>query len=136
MRAFLPLALILCLLPSGAGARADDGTSPAPAKPEPPPPAAADPPAGLPGALLLRDAVAKGLVAASGVHPGSYESVTLVLENRSADSLALDLAGSHLRNRTGNRCQRLGLGPVATLAAAVRADGHGRLLVEIGRAHV
>jgi hypothetical protein len=101
------------LLPPAAGIAGEGPGAKAPAEP-----------------VLLRDAVKRGLVAAEGVDPGTYQSVTLRLESRSREPLLLDLAGSHLRNRTGDRCQRLGLGPPIS-ADTARPDGQGRLLVAL-----
>jgi len=77
---------------------------PAPAAPSLP-----TPPAVVPVVRYALDkAAAKGLVAASGEKPSSYEQVDLVLTNKTDETLHLDLAGHHLRPTTGG-CQRLGL---------------------------
>lgn len=118
MRASLPLLLLL----AAPLARAGEEPVPVPA----------------PAPLLLREAVAKGLLEASGADPESYSRVTLRIESRSREPLLLDLGGSHLRPRRGSRCQRLGLGPALTPGSA-RTDGSGRLLVDLppgGRAEI
>jgi hypothetical protein len=112
---FVLLATTPCLLAAAPVARGEDD----PASKEP----TSEP-------LLLRDAIERGLVEASGHEPAAYRLVTLHIESRSKGTLSLDLAGSHLKNRTGTPCQGLGLGPPVD-AAAARPDGHGRLLVEL-----
>ncbi|MFO0932039.1 MAG: hypothetical protein U1E39_04950 [Planctomycetota bacterium] len=81
---------------AAGGAAAPDAGAPAPAAPV------------APAALPLDRAVAAGLLEVRGESPGSYQSVTLVLTNRSREPLTVDVAGRHLRP-TSSGCQRLGL---------------------------
>lgn len=121
MRATLA-ALLLLFAPV---ARAAEGPAEAPAVPA----AETSAPAPAPEPILLRDAVRRGLVEASGDRPVSYVRVTLRIESRSPDPISLDLAGSHLRNRTGTRCQRLGLGP--PIEAGLSRTSGGRHLLDL-----
>ena len=61
-----------------------------------------------PVAIPLDRAAAPGLLDVRGEAPGSYQSVLLVLTNRSRGPLTVDVAGRHLRPTTSG-CQRLGL---------------------------
>ncbi len=83
--------------------------APAPVAPAPTPTPDAGPAPGPAATILTLDrAVAAGLLDVRGEAPASYQSVVLVLTNRSKATLTVDLAGRHLRSTTSG-CQRLGL---------------------------
>ncbi len=91
-------APLLAILAFAAPAGAEE--PPAAAPPAPPAPAAKP--------LSLDRAVQKGLLEVRGASPTGYQTVLLVLRNRSTEPLTVDLAGRHLVPTTGN-VQRLGL---------------------------
>lgn len=111
-----------------------DGVGPAPGanagRPaEATPAAGGDPWEQIP-VVKLRDAVAAGDVVAWGSDPKSFSAVKLHLRNRSGEKVAVDIAGSYLEPKKRGSCQRLGLGPAITLAAAKRR-GPGTVIVEL-----
>lgn len=145
-------------VPAGARvARADGPTAPGPVAPAPgagvgpviptPPPRPAAPgvadggpatqgggaaPVPAPAAIPLDRAVAAGLLDVRGEAPGSYQSVLLVLTNRSREPLTVDVAGRHLRPTTSG-CQRLGLAfPVGATTPAGAPAGTFPVRLEAG----
>jgi|GEM_PF-2220388 len=104
----------------GGGVRSAFAEGAAPAAPVPVAPVAPAPdtappvvPAAPAPVWTLDRAVAAGLLDVRGEAPASYQSVVLVLTNRSKAALTVDVAGRHLRSTTSG-CQRLGLAfPIA-----------------------
>jgi len=94
--------------------------------------AAPDSPEGFEDAPVrtLREAAGAGIVRAAGVEPRSYRGIVLLLENRTAKPLAIDLCASHLRPRRRGSVQRLGIGPARTPLLASRR-GKGTVVVHL-----
>ncbi len=89
-------------------------------------------PTPTPVAIPLDRAVAAGRLEVRGEAPGSYQSVLLVLTNRSREPLTVDVAGRHLRPTTGG-CQRLGLAfPIGLTPPAGTPPGTFPIRLEAG----
>jgi len=119
MRTVLFLAAIFALLTPGVFAQ----NTPSPG--EKGPPAFADL-----KLVLLRQAAADGRVKVGGINPSGYRRVTLKIENRGDQRLAVDLCGSFLRPKKKGSCQRLGLGPAITPQATLKLSA-GTIVVHL-----